>query len=353
MKSELARGPGLRSRLLASAIAGAVVLLATTGVFVSPADAQVTIKIATLVPDGSSWHLILKEAADKWKKISNGRVNVILFAGGVAGDDPDVVRKMRLGTLHGGVLTSVGVAEVDKSVYALGIPMMYASYDEVYAVLEKMRPKLEASIEKQGFIVLNWADGGWVRFFTQKPVATPDDLKKLKLFTWAGDNDSLEISKAAGFNPVPLPSTEIATALQTGLVTAVPLPPQVAVITQYFNYAKNMTDMEWQLLLGATVITKSAWDRIPADLHAPFLDVMRDAGARLRDEIRKSGGRDVEAMKKRGLTVVPVDARTREAWVKLAESVYPKIRGRIVPAEAFDEAVKYRDEYRKRAGGAK
>ena len=353
MKSELARGPGLRSRLLVSAIAGAVVLLATTGVFVSPADAQVTIKIATLVPDGSSWHLILKEAADKWKKISNGRVNVILFAGGVAGDDPDVVRKMRLGTLQAGVLTAVGVAEVDKSVYALGVPMMYASYDEVYAVLEKMRPKLEASIEKQGFIVLNWADGGWVRFFTQKPVATPDDLKKLKLFTWAGDNDSLEISKAAGFNPVPLPSTEIATALQTGLVTAVPLPPQVAVITQYFNYAKNMTDMEWQLLLGATVITKSAWDRIPADLHAPFLDVMRDAGARLRDEIRKSGGRDVEAMKKRGLTVVPVDARTREAWVRLAESVYPKIRGRIVPAEAFDEAVKYRDEYRKRTGGAK
>jgi TRAP-type C4-dicarboxylate transport system substrate-binding protein len=353
MDSETARGLGSPRRLLAAAIAGAVVLLATTGLFVTPAHAQVTIKIATLVPDGSSWHLILKEAADKWKKTSNGRVNVILFAGGVAGDDPDVVRKMRLGTLHGGVLTSVGVAEVDKSVYALGVPMMYASYDEVYAVLEKMRPKLEASIEKQGFIVLNWADGGWVRFFTQKPVATPDDLKKLKLFTWAGDSDSLEISKAAGFNPVPLPSTEIATALQTGLVTAVPLPPQVAVITQYFNYAKNMTDMEWQLLLGATVITKSAWDKIPSDLHAPFLEVMREAGSRLQTEIRQSGPRDVEAMKKRGLTVVPVDAKAREAWVKLAESVYPKIRGRVVPADAFDEAMKYRDEYRKRAGGAK
>jgi TRAP-type C4-dicarboxylate transport system substrate-binding protein len=353
MEREAARRPGLRSRLLASAIAGVVILVAAAGVFVAPAQAQVTIKLATLVPDGSSWHLVLKEAADKWKKISNGRVNVIIFAGGVAGDDPDVVRKMRLGTLQAGVLTSVGVAEVDKSVYALGVPMMYASYDEVYAVLEKMRPKLEASIEKQGFVVLNWADGGWVHYFTQKPVATPDDLKKLKLFTWAGDNDSLEITRAAGFNPVPLPSTEIATALQTGLVTAVPLPPQVAVITQYFNYAKNMTDMEWQLLLGATLITKSAWDRIPADLHAPFLEVMQEAGARLRDEIRKSGERDVEAMKKRGLTVVPVDAKTREMWVKLAESVYPKIRGRIVPADAFDDAMKYRDEYRKHAGGAK
>ena len=129
--------------------------------------------MATLVPDGSSWHLVLKETADEWKRISDGRVNVTLFAGGVAGDDRDVVRKMRLGTLQAGVLTSVGVAEIDRSVFALGVPMMYASYEEVYGVLERLRPELEAGLAAKGFVVLNWADGGWVRFFTQKPVATP------------------------------------------------------------------------------------------------------------------------------------------------------------------------------------
>src|SRR5436190_14447865 len=133
-----------------------------------PAGAQpVLIKMATLVPDGSSWHLILKETADKWRTLSSGSVTVRLYAGGVAGDDPDVVRKMRLGTLNAGVLTSVGVAEIDKSVYALGVPMMYDSYEEVYYVLEKMRPRLEAGLESKGFVVLNWADGGWVHFFTQ------------------------------------------------------------------------------------------------------------------------------------------------------------------------------------------
>src|SRR6476661_485699 len=90
----------------------------------------VVVKMATLVPDGSSWHLILKETAEKWRTVSNGSVTVRLYAGGVAGDDPDVVRKMRLGTLNAGVLTSVGVAEIDKSVYALGVPMMYDSYEE-------------------------------------------------------------------------------------------------------------------------------------------------------------------------------------------------------------------------------
>jgi TRAP-type C4-dicarboxylate transport system substrate-binding protein len=311
---------------------------------------QVVIKMATLVPEGSSWHQVLKEMAEKWKTLSGGRVTVRIYPGGVAGDDADVVRKMRLGTLNAGVMTEVGVAEIDKAVYALGVPMMYSSYEEVDAVLEKMRPSLEARMEAKGFVVLNWLDGGWNHFFTQKPVATPDDLKGLKLMTTAGDPQGEEIYKAAGFNPVPLPAPEISTALQTGLITAIQVPPQVAVITQYFTHAKYMTDLNWLLLLGATVISKSTWEQIPADVRPALLAATREAGSRLRADVRASGDRDVEAMKKRGLVVVPVDARARDLWRKAAESVYPHIRGTVVPADAFDEAVRFRDEYRKRAG---
>ena len=318
-----------------------------------PAQAQnVVVKMATLVPDGSSWHLILKETADQWSKLSGGRVSVRLFAGGVAGDDPDVVRKMRLGTLQAGLLTSVGVGEIDKSVYALSVPLMYRSYDEVYHVLDKMRPRLEAALEAKGFVVLNWADGGWVHFFAQKPVATPDDLRALKLFSWAGDAKSIEVWRSAGFNPVPLPSTEISTALQTGLVNALGCPPQVAVISQYYNHARNMTDLPWQLLLGATLINRATWEKIPADVRPALVEATRNAGTRLQAEIRNSGARDVEAMKKRGLNVVAIDEKARALWQKTAEGLYPQVRGPIVPAEAFDEAQRLRDEYRKEHGAA-
>jgi TRAP-type C4-dicarboxylate transport system substrate-binding protein len=215
-----------------------------------------------------------------------------------------------------------------------------------------MRPKLEASLEAKGFVVLNWADGGWVHFFTTKPVAVPDDLRKLKLFTWAGDAESVEVWRSAGFNPVPLPSTEIATALQTGLVEALGSPPQVAVISQFFAQAKNMTDLRWALLQGATIITKAAWEKIPADVRPELLEVSREAGARLQKEIREAEAKDVLAMKKRGLTVVTVSAAQRAEWQKLTESIYPRIRGRVVPAEAFDEALRYRDEYRKQRAAA-
>jgi TRAP-type C4-dicarboxylate transport system substrate-binding protein len=341
-----------RLRFLLAALFAVAVAAALLPAPPAAAQAPIIVRMATLVPDGSSWHLILKETAEKWKQASGGRVTVRLFPGGVAGDDPDVVRKMRLGTLNAGVLTSVGVAEVDKSVYAMGIPLMYDSYDEVYWVHEKMRPKLEASLEAKGFIILNWADGGWVHFFTQKPVAVPDDLRKLKLFSWAGDAEAVEVWRSAGFNPVPLPSTEIATALQTGLVEALGSPPQVAVISQFFNHAKYMTDLRWQLLQGATIITKSTWEKIPADVRPELTRISQEAGTRLRKEIRESEAKDVEAMKKRGLTVVPVSAAQRAQWQKLTESIYPSIKGKVVPAEAFDEAMRYRDLYRKQRGAA-
>jgi TRAP-type C4-dicarboxylate transport system substrate-binding protein len=311
---------------------------------------QVVVKMATLVPEGSSWHLILKETAEKWKTISGGRVVVRLYAGGVAGDDADVVRKIRLGTLNAGVLTEVGIAEIDRSVFALSVPMMYSSYEEVDYVLDRMRSGLEAKLEAKGFVALNWLDGGWSHLFAQKPVATPDELKPLKLFTPAGDPQAVEVYKAAGFNPVPLPTTELATALQTGLVNALQVPPQVAVITQYYTHAKYMTDLKWLLLLGSTVVAKTTWEKIPADLRPALLEATREAGRRLRAEIRASGDRDVEAMKKRGLVVVPVDARTAELWRKAAEAAYPRVRGPVVPADAFDEALRYRDEFRRRAG---
>ena len=307
----------------------------------------VVVKMATLVPEGSSWHRILKESADRWGKISNGQVRVIIYPGGTQGDDPDVVRKMRLGTLNAGLLSAVGVAEIEKSVFAMGIPMGYDNYEELYYVLDKMRPKLEEAMLAKGFVVLNWADAGWVNFFSVKPIVMPDDMKSMKLFNWAGDSKSLEIWKTAGFNPVPLPSTELATALQTGLVNVFQSPPQLAVITRQYENAKNMLDIHWALLLGATVINKATWERIPPEIRTALLADSQETGRRLREEVRKSAEVDVEAMKKRGLNVINLDPKARAAWLATAEATYPRVRGDFVPAWAFDDAMKYRNEYRK------
>lgn len=311
------------------------------------AGEPIVVKMATIAPEGSQYHLILREMAEKWKSASGGAVEVRLYPGSVAGDDIDVIRKMRLGTLNAALLTSAGIAAVEKSVHALQIPMLYGSYEEVDYVLEKMAPNLEAALEAKGFVVLNWVDAGWVRFFTKTPVARPDELKPLKLFAWAGDPEALEIWKGAGFNPVPLPSTEISTALQTGLVSALPTTPQAAVLLQWYTHARNMTDVKWALLLGATLVNKATWEKIPAASRPALRTAAREAGLRLRAETRTAGQRDVQAMQKRGLNVVAVDAKGEALWRATAESAYDRIRGKIIPAEAFDEAKRHVADFRK------
>ena len=332
----------------------ALVLALLTG-FALPAQGQatVTVKMATLVPENSSWFLVLKEVANDWGKISNGKVRVLLYPGGRQGDEPDVVRKMNLGTLNAGVLTSAGLAEIERGVYALSIPMAFADYDEVYAVLEKMRPKLEAQFLAKGFVVLNWADGGWNHWFSKSPAATPDEMKKLKLFSWAGDVKTTEAYKKMGFDPRPAPSTELVTGLQTGLFDSFLAPPQVTLIMRYYEQTKFMTDMKVQILMGATIIRKETWERIPAELRPKLMASARTAGDKLQRSIRDSYQKDVNAMKKAGLTVVPVDARARELWRRSVEVGYPIIRGGVMPADAFDDALRYRDEYRRQKGVAK
>ena len=192
--------------------------------------------------------------------------------------------------------------------------MMYDSYDEIDAVLAKLAPQLEQIYADKGFVVLAWADAGWVHFFTKSPVRIPDDLRAQKLFSWAGDNPAIELWKAAGFNPVPLPSTEISTALQTGLVTAVPTTSLAAVLLQWYTPAPYMTDIRWAVLLGRIVLSKAAWEKIPAELRPAFQEPPGPRPLKLSPQTREGEARDVEAMSKRGLTVVTVDAAALAEW---------------------------------------
>ena len=323
---------------------------ATAAAFFAVADSfaadPVVVKMATLVPAGSSWNRSLQELGQKWQQISGGKVVLKLYAGGVAGDDADVVRKIRLGTLNAGLLATTGLAAIDRSVLALQIPMLYADYGEVDWVLDKMTPGLDAQFDAKGFVVLAWVDGGWAHFFTKTPARTPEELKTAKLFTWAGDDKYTELWKGVGFNAIPLPATEISTALQTGLVNALCTTPQVAAVMQWYNHAKNMTDVNWALLLGAIVVDKRVWDKIPVDVRPAILTVTRETGRLLSKQARAEEIESIEAMQKRGLNVVKPGPAEIESWRKLSESVFPLVRGKYMPAEAFDTAIKFSGEYR-------
>jgi TRAP-type C4-dicarboxylate transport system substrate-binding protein len=313
-----------------------------------PAAARkIKVKLATLAPKGTAFHRILKEMGNEWRELSGGAVELKIFAGGVAGDDADVVRKMRLGTVGAALLTAAGVSTIDKAIHSVAVPLMFKDFDEFDHVFAKMQPSLEKVYAEKGFVVLNWADAGMVRFYTKDEGRTPADLAKMKLFVWAGQDDALNLWKSAGFNPVPLPSTEIGTALQTGLITALPSTSQAVNLMNWYQHVGHMVDVDWAPLVGATVITQGVWDQIDAALRPQLLESARKAGERLRAESRPADAKNVQAMVERGLKVVTVDAETRKAWQTRTEAAWPQVRGTYAPAAAFDEAMGHREAYRK------
>src|SRR5690349_15129268 len=224
--------------------------------------------------------------------------------------------------------------DIEKGVGCLQIPLMIQSYEELDCVRDRMAPQLEKMIESRGYIVLNWGDTGWVHFFSRTSVASLDDLRKMKLFTWDGDADEAQLWKEAGFHPVPLAATNILMGLQTGLIDVVPTVPLFALWNQIFGLAPYMNDMKWAPLVGATVVSRTAWERIPADQRAAMLRAARESGAELRNSIRSMRDEAIKAMTagqpgKRSvkLTVVHADAAALADWRKQTEAVYPKMRG--------------------------
>ncbi len=318
-----------------------------------PASAEepVRIRLATLAPKGSSFHHALLAMAEQWRQAPGGGVALTIYTDGTMGGEADVVRRMRVGQLHAAMLTVVGLSEIDRSVTAIqNLPLMFRSLDEVSYIREKLAPVLEERLLARGFVVLSWGDAGWVRFFSREPVIRPADLKKLRLFVWAGDTHAVDIMKRAGYHPVPLEPNDILPGLQTGLISAVPTIPFYALAGQFYGSARHMLELNWAPLVGAMVITKKTWDTWPPTTRDALLNAAREAGDAITAKSRAEGEEAVETMTKRGLTVHPVTPEVEAEWRKVVEGVYPQIRGRIVPADLFDEVQRVLQEYRAAEG---
>ena len=310
---------------------------------------EIRLRIGTVVPRGTLWHDTLLYIAQDWQRIVGPGLKVTIHPDSQLGDEPDMVRKARGGIIDAVGLSSVGLARIDAGVSCLQVPMMLQSYDELDFVRERVAPALERRIESRGFKVLHWADGGWVYVFSKTPVRTPDDLRHLRLFTSAGDPDTERLYKDFGFNVIPHSSTDLVPMLQAGKLDAFALPPLFAQTQSLYKLAPNLTDVRWIPLVGGTVITLKAWDRLPEAKREALLEAARKPGERLRADIRRMGDDALVEMQKRGLRVIAVDTATRQLWHAEAEKTYSKLRGSYCPADIFDEVRNLRDAYRAKA----
>ena len=316
----------------------------------APLGAQ-TIKLGSLAPKGSPWHDVIQNMAVAWREVSDGGITVRIYAGGAIGDEQDMVRKMRIGQLHGAVLTGLGLAAIVPEIRALQLPMMFRDDAELDHVRNVLLPVYESLFEARGFKVLNWGDVGWVRLFTAAPVSLPQDLQPMKLFVWAGDPALADAWSAQGFTPVPLALTDLFMGLQSGLVDAFFAAPIAALSFQWFGLAPNMTDIRVLKLIGATVITIEAWRAIPEVQRPILLQAARQAGEQSKQRIRAFEDEAIAVMQQFGLKVHALSPDQRVIWEDGLRSSWPVFVRSETISEIVSRAETLRTEYRERKGG--
>jgi TRAP-type C4-dicarboxylate transport system substrate-binding protein len=307
--------------------------------------AQRAIKLATVVPEGSIWDRNLKQMVEEWKQATGGRVMVTVFAGASQGDEATVLRKMRLDALQAASFTAVGLGTIDPAFTVFDVPFFFESYDELNYVTAKLSPTIAKRLDAKGFVLLNWGHGGWTQLFTKRPVRTLADLKTIKLYTSAGNDRMVQWFKANGFQPRAMAMTDIMTGLTTGMIEGLPTPALAAQLFQWYRQTPYMLDIGLAPVVGASIITKKAWNGIAAADRPKLLESAAGVEKRLQADVPTQDQAAVAELMKRGVTVTKASGAE---WRVEADALAKTMRGEMVPPDIFDLATRARDEYRKK-----
>jgi TRAP-type transport system periplasmic protein len=326
-------------------------LLLSLGLASQAAAQVVQLRMGTVVPKNSLYHQQLMEMGQTWRTAQGSNAKFVVFTDGTQGGEAELARRMRIGQLQGALMSVVGLREIEPSIAALqNLPLLFRNWEEVDHVREKMRPAMEKRFLDRGFVVLGWGDAGWVRFFSKEPALRPGDFKRMKFFAWGSEPEQQAIMKNLGYTPVPLETADVLPSLQTGMINVIPATPYFALASQVYGTATHMLDINWAPIVGAIVVTKGAWDAMSPAAQQALRAAGDKAGQQMRAKARQEVDEAVAAMKKRGLTVNTPNAEQMREWTDLAEKLYPRIRGTMVPAETFDEVFLHLKAYRAAKG---
>ena len=331
-----------RTKKLALALLGFITVL----MYVNPAAIEaassknIVIKIATLAPSGSPYHEIMKEMAAGWREQSDDRVTLKIYPGGVAGGEVDILRKIRIGQLHAGALSMSGLSRALPEASVLGTPMIFKTRESLKQVQDVLAPKIEERMEKNGFVVISWAIAGWVRFFVPEAEPTIAGLKKARMHVFAGDDQILELWKTMGINAIALSGTDVLPGLQSGMVNAFFTTPVMAYASQWFAFTPYMIEMPWAPMMGAIIVSKRAWEKVPEPLRPKLKAIAQEKSLLLDKEMLHLESQAVSEMQKRGLILVKPDSQQLEQWQSLTKTAYPKFKSsNNIPDEWFESAL--------------
>ena len=326
-------------------------ILITCILMLSPSSSSaktLVIKLATLAPEGSSWIATFNSINKEVQEKTDQQVRFKFYPGGVLGDEKDMLRKMHIGQIQGAALSSAGLSAIFNEMDVFQIPFLFQSHKEVDHVIKEMDAFFRQGFEKNDYVLLAWSEAGFVHLMSTTPVATLDDLRKVKVWTWADSPMTKVIFDEANVSAIPLSVPDVLVGLQTGLVDVVYAPPSLAIALQWFTKTKYLTDVNLLYLIGGMVMKKKLFDKMSPAHQNILMDAFRRQMARLKTTIRKENQEAVQVMVKHGVKIItPSPAQVRE-YKTVSEKAMQRLEDKSFSKKIKDEVSAKLEAYRKK-----
>ena len=307
---------------------------------------SVSIKFATLAPEGSTWMLTLREMDAEVRRRSGDRIHFVFYPGGVLGDEIDVLRKMRIGQLHGGAFSGVGLGSVLPSVRVLELPLLFGEAEEADFITGRLEAYFARAFEERGFVFLTFAEAGPVHLFSQRAIRRRQDLRGVKIWAWHGDPLAAALFRTYQVAPVPLALPDVYPSLQTGLIDAFYAPPLAAIALQWFSQVSFMSSQGFTRATGGMLISRARWEAIPAELRMMLRDVAKRFAREVVIKTRRENQEALATLKRHGIQSVDLDPAERQQLLEVSRQLWKKQAGRLYPQSLLDQVKSLLQRYR-------
>ena len=311
---------------------------------------QYVVKFATLAPEGSTWIKIMREYDAAIRAQSGGRLGFKIYAGGVAGDEKDVVRKIKLGQYNAAGFTGVGINDIAKKVRVLDAPFLFKYHDDVDFIVNKFDKEFQQALEDGGFVLLGWAEVGFVYIYSDRPVGSAEDLRNTKIWVWEGDPIAEAAFQAIGVSPIPLSITDVSTSLQTGMINTVYCSPYALIALSWFTRVKYMMGVPLANSQGAVLISKKMFDAMPKDLQDILVTNGRKYFRQLTLASRLENEKAISTLKDRGITVTIPTKEVAAQFESTGKKARQLLVGKLFSQEFLDQVESSVRTYRQEHG---
>ena len=295
-----------------------------------------TLKIATISPDGLSWMKKFRASTRQIEELTEGRVKFKIYPGGVQGDDATVLRKMRIGQLHGGVLAAGSLTHFYPDLQIYNLPLQFRSNAEVDYIRQEMDQMIADGLEASSVLTFAFIETGFAYLMSKDPVTSVADLKDLKAWIPDGDPIAAELVKSFGVSPIPLNITDVLAGLQTGLINAVMAPPAVALALQWHNHVSYMTDLPLVYIYSTMVMQEKAFGRVSEGDQAIIRSVLSQVFAEIERDTRVDNERALQAISTVGVQSLSVSDDELAEWQSVADL---SVENLIKSGEISEESV--------------